>query len=200
MDILVVQGKDSEAQAVMESYVKAIHAANAEAGKRVNHVLRQYFYYSKGDFAALEKAALEDKDGTGQLTLFHALTELGRMEEAAKVEPGEGLDPFDLLAVSLAWEQAGNTAEAARWRTKGIQLLKEGNSDEVSAGKLMESNSAPGLGAVDEIGLQASRKSILLTVLGRQHPSMKAELFARARQLNVMRTFPHHLLARTLGQ
>jgi hypothetical protein len=203
LELLMVQDRRQDAETVLAGYIKSIQGQSPEAARKVDMILKNYLLYAAGDFAALEKRAKGDKNGLGKAPLFQALIEQGRVTEAIQIYPqdsSEEHDGIDYLTTSLACFQANNLAEATVWKMKAIEQLKKGDQEEILAAGILSSETAPQMAAINEITMTPERRSVFLAMLGLQHPALKPELFAMARKLNIGRTYPYHLIARTVAE
>jgi tetratricopeptide (TPR) repeat protein len=199
-DLLVAQGKQAEAQRAIGQMERAMPASAAESARQLHAVLWNHYHYSAGDFAALEQAARADRSLEGRTALFYALVEQGRLEEAGKVLSANDLrDPAQLLGASLAWNLAGKTGESNPWQAALLDVLHSGGADSHRAAALLEGKTAPVQWALDDTVFQARFKAGLLALLAQTHPSMRERLNTAARQLNVERVFPYHLVERATG-
>ena len=118
--------------------------------------------------------------------------------KAKPAEPGESGDEAGIypLVVALAWNLGGNAAEASQWQERAITAMEAGNADYWRAAQLLRSASEPTQAELDAVYFPANAKSILLAYLSMRHPARRADLASAARQLNVERGFPYHLLQR----
>jgi tetratricopeptide (TPR) repeat protein len=201
LEVLSAQGRRSEAEQVLADFVKLVQPKSPEAAVSLNAALSQFLLYAQADFAGLEKLAAENKAVVGKNAAFYALMEQGKLAEAVKLHPLDEpeVDALHLMTVSLAWQHAGDLAEASRWRARAVEILKSGGHDDQATAEVLESKVPPQLETVKELVMPASGKAILLAVLGTLHPNAKAEYFTLARRLNVTRTYPYHLVARTVA-
>jgi tetratricopeptide (TPR) repeat protein len=203
MELLTVQNRIKDAESIMTGYVNSVQSKSPEAARKIERILKNYLFYAAGDFAMMERLAKADKTGLSKTALFQALAEQGKMNEALKAYPAEAEeehDAIDYLATSLACFQANDLAEATVWRVKAIEQLKKGSEEEILAARILGGEVTPQFATIDDIGMTPERKSIFLAAVGLQHPVLKNELFALARKLNIGRSYPYHLVARTVAE
>jgi tetratricopeptide (TPR) repeat protein len=197
IDCLAAQGRSPEALQAAETFARAATAKYAKEAESGNRVLRTHALYATGDLAGLEKFVTKVNDHNGRSTLALVLVEEGRPAEAAKLAAAPGLidDPtLFALGLSLAFRQIGNDTDANRQIEAACKALAAGDNDAVQAAALLRSSTPPTLSAVEDLVLQPQEKAALVAILAQRHPSLRGELAAFARKLNVERTFPFHLV------
>jgi Arc/MetJ family transcription regulator len=202
-DVLVAEGKRSDAQQIATGFGRAARAQYKENAREAIDLLDRHLLYVTGDFAALEKHARGDGSLAGHVALFHALMEQGRTSEAVKIrleEPGEGEEPFHLLTIALAYADAGNEAEAVIWRGRALKALEDGETDYAQAATLLRREAPPTQAELDDLVLPAKLKAIVLAALGQKRSNMGAALRAAARRFNVERDYPYHLIQRVTNE
>ena len=121
------------------------------------------------------------------------------MDEATKLFPlqSEAVNnPFHFLNTAIAWRLAGNPTEAARWQERAVALLAQGDADMARAAGLFKKSTPPTQAEIDDVAIPVQAKASILAALSQLHPARRAEFATQARRLNVVWSFPHHLLAR----
>jgi tetratricopeptide (TPR) repeat protein len=196
-DVLVAAGKRKEAEQTIADLVRATRARFPASAEQVQRVVQNHYLYAVGDFAGLEKANRLDKSLTGKVHLFCALLEQNRLEEATTIYSAEKVkEPLFLLALSLTSHLAGKPGEAQQWQAPLLQAFHSSGADGLRAADLLEGKVEPTQSALDAIVLSPTLKAALLADLAATHPDRRKELNAAARQLNVDRSFPYHLIQR----
>jgi hypothetical protein len=121
-------------------------------------------------------------------TRAHALLALGRAREAAD-DPGlakDWDDPWNALALSVAFSVAGKGDDAARWRERAREKMKEPHvADLLGAAK------APALKGLPNMHLRVPHKALLLAALAARFPAKQDEYLGLAATLNVRRSPPY---------
>jgi Tfp pilus assembly protein PilF len=169
-----------------------------DANKWINAV-QCHAAYVIGDFKKVESIARNDTTVEGRLSLATAWIEQGRVGEAAKILPAEMDDENKIVfdfALAVACRQNGDEAEAARWQSKAVELLQQGNGDSAYAAALLARGTAPTRAEAENFTFAPSLKAVMLAALSQQYPQARAELAGLARKLNVEPTFPYHLIRR----
>jgi hypothetical protein len=195
--VLVAQGRRTEAEKAIADLVRATPSRFPTSVEEVRTAVQSHYLYSIGDFHGLEKAARVNRSPAGKTAQFYALIEQNRLEEATGVYSVDDVkDPLVLLAVSLAWQMAGKTNEAQQWQAPLLKTLHSGGADSLRTAALLEGRAAPTPSVLDDIIFPAPLKAALIANLAMTHPDRRDKLNAAARQLNVERSFPYHLVQR----
>jgi hypothetical protein len=124
----------------------------------------------------------------------------GRVKDAADDEAlKEALtDPWNALAVSIAWSVASDSGKACSWREKAAAALDRLDADSKRAARLLRVANPPGKAQLDDVALNPFHKSLLVVALIDRFPQDKASLAPIARNLNVGRYPPYHLVHRAI--
>jgi tetratricopeptide (TPR) repeat protein len=202
-DVLVAQGRNTDATTVVAEFKQAAAPYARTMGEDPGRTVHQHLLYLTGDFATLEKETVGARDANNKYTRFIALTELGRVEEAIKLlpaEPQNASNPFHFLNTAIALRAVGNGAEAARWQELGIAALEQGNADFMRAAKMLRRTTPPRLEETEEFSLPAASKATILALLAQQHPSARRELLPLIARLNVVPGYPQHLIQQTMAK
>ncbi len=212
MDYLT-QLKLIEALAAQEQPDKAIAAANnftalcksryGANGDNLARVISYHAYYAAADFDRLRSASAIDQSPSGRINTAMALIEKGQPDAAAKALPPE-MDSDDeemlCLALAITYHQNGNEVAAAQWSSRAANLLEHGNSDDMQAAALLKRGTAPPRAELENIALLPALKAAIVTELAMEYPHSRAELLAFARELNIERGFPYHLVQRVAAK
>ncbi|TAL05226.1 MAG: tetratricopeptide repeat protein [Verrucomicrobia bacterium] len=197
-DVLVAQGRNADAAEFVRQFTAVAASRAREASREPNLGLRRHLLYATKDFAALEKesagAGLDDA-----YPRFTALMELGGLDDATRLFPLDSQtisNPFHYLQLAIAYRLAGRTSEAGQWQSRAATLLAAGDGDMARAAATLRSATPPTRAELDEIAVAVESKACLLAALAQLHPANRAEFAAQSRRLNVVWTFPHHLLDR----
>jgi tetratricopeptide (TPR) repeat protein len=200
--VLLAQNQREAADAVVADYARQARAALQQAAEEVVASLHTRLAYAAGDLETVLTNATKLNAEVAQFYRVRVLAESGRAKEAAQLLDAakEGLpDPFEVLAFSLACARAGETALAETWRTKALRELAEGRADSAAAAQMLERAQPAPLAEALDLSLAARHKAILLVALAERSPTESAALRAAARQLNVTREFPYHLVNQLTG-
>jgi len=195
--VLLARNQPEAADAVVADYARHARVALGQAANEVVASLRARLAYAAGDFEiALTNAATLNADAS-RFHRVRVLAEAGRPQEAAQlIEAGKGgfPDPFDALAFSLACARAGETVLAETWRAWALTHLAEGRADSAIAAEFLQRSQPVSLAEALDLSLTARHRAVLLVALAERSPTDAAALRALARQLNVSREFPYHLV------
>ncbi len=195
---LLMDGKKSDARAAVSDYRRAAAARFGSGAQPLADAVDYELLYMLGDFAGLEKMARRDQSPMGRWHLFFALIEQNRLAEAAQIHSltdDSVNEPFELLAMSLAWRVAGNPGEAAKWQDRASEVCRS-SGDRQHIADLLSGRTEPTAQIVNALALTPPAKAVLLANLAYSHPDHQSELAAAARRLNVERGFPYHLIQR----
>ena len=127
---------------------------------------------------------------------LHSLLALKRVKEAA----GDAAfakrfeDPWDLLAVSLAWQLEGREQEAASWRERGLAKLDTMGPDARRVTAILRAGQPPSLEEIGHIILGPRRLAMVCALLAERFAAKRAEYLAAAARYNVRRVPPYQLV------
>lgn len=195
-DVLVAQQKTDEAKQLFSEFERASRARFQERAQDSIDSVRFHLLYLTGDFAGLEQAAALNRS-SNQEWIFQALLESGRLDDAEKVLPQSSADldgPWLTLAMSVAWERAGNPTKAGEWRQKAAAQMNQGRKEWRRVAVALQSGNPTSMQEYRTLPLPFQSKSLLLIAQAQRFPAQRAELLPLARSLNVVRTFPYHLI------
>jgi hypothetical protein len=168
-------------------------------GDKAAAAAKYHALYTTGDFEKLKSATAKDSSATGQTMTAMALIEQGQADQAVKALPSD-LDSEDkelfYFALSIAYHQSGNEPAATQWRTRGIETLQHGGTDESQAAELLTRGAPPARADIEDVAIPPQIKALILTVLMQEYPQSRSQFGDFARELNVEQGFPHHLIQR----
>jgi tetratricopeptide (TPR) repeat protein len=200
--VLLAQNQREAADAVAADYARQVSAALQQAADPFMASLRARLAYAAGDFESALTNTAKLNVAAAQFYRVRVLAESGRAKEAAQfLETAQDgfSDPFDALAFSLACARAGETALAETWQTKALGKLTEGRADAAAAAEMLQRAQPVPLAEALDLSLTPRHRAILLVALAEGSPTDAAALRALARQLNVTREFPYHLVNQLAG-
>ncbi len=197
--LFVLQNKSNELENLTASYRRDLRAADEDQADDTMTDLNTLLFYAAGRFEDMQKLSRPSgsRPAPGN---FQALVELGRLQEAAAALQAPRATPFDLLALSVAWKQAGNDTQAYSCRDHAIQLLAKGRIEHMAMAEILQRTQAVPLDEIMDLSLSPGEKALLLTALAQRFPQGNAELLAAARRLNFMPQFPFHLINRVTAR
>jgi tetratricopeptide (TPR) repeat protein len=200
-DILVAGGKRKEAEQVISELVRAFRSQSRDSADKVHKIVQAHYLYEIGDFAALETIGRADKSTSGKLALFYALVEQSRLDDATKVFPADQVkSPALILAISLAYRMEGKAKEAEKWQETLLEEFHSGDADGLRAASLIEGKTQVSSAVLEEMEFPSQLKALLLADLAMIYPEKREQLNASARQFNVERSFPYHLVQRATSK
>lgn len=197
--VTALRGNRNMALGICEEFVKARGGTDAEGVAHLARYLRCLTHYESGDFVGLEAEATKGGKDSHDAFRLQALVELGRLDEAEKLEPEGQDDAFDTLALGIAWMLKGDPGKAAERRKKASEMLKNGDSELAAAAALLAASSPPDLEEVLDLEARVGQKAILATALAQAFPDAHPGLRGLAKSLNVQPGYPRHLLSRALA-
>jgi hypothetical protein len=202
IDALVNQNKRSEVSQTCNAFAGACRKKYGPEGSSVANAIRFHALYALGDFVELQNALATEKPSIARNIRLQAMLEQGLVAEAAKgLTSGQESDEDNYgsllpLAFYLAYSQAGDRTEAARWLKHAQTSLEHGSQEEVIAAQALSNFKPPTLVEAKTLIMPPQLKAALLAAIIQQHPEVRAELAPLARTLNVERVFPYHLIQR----
>jgi tetratricopeptide (TPR) repeat protein len=202
-DVLLAAGRQADAEQAVRQFESSAMSRARENAREPNADLHRHLLYATGNFAALEKQTATERSPAAAYARYTALIELGRLDEATKLFPlqSEAVNnPFHFLNAAIAWRLAGNMTEAARWQERTVALLAQGDADMARAAVLFQKSTPPTQVELDAVAIPVEAKASILAALAQIHPARRVEFAAQARRLNVVWSFPHHLLARAAAE
>lgn len=191
-DALGAAGKAGEVEPAIAAWEGRLPAdVRAQAGP----YLRANALYQAGkaeECAALcaETPALQQTPTRAQ-----ALLALGKARQAAD-DPGFAKvwdDPWNALALSVAFSLDGQAADAARWRDRARE-----KSGQPRLAEMLDAATAPSLESLSSLHLRTSDKALLLAALAARFPAKQDEYLRLAATLNVRRSPPYLLVRRAV--
>ena len=135
------------------------------------------------------------RDSAGRETTI--LVEEGKVAEALAlpgVESAIARGPVELLAVTLAWQRAGDSRKADEWAARAAKEMAAHGSASRSGGILLSETTAPDRARITALHMDIRMKAVLLAVLARKFPAEAAWLNGLATRLNCTPEFPFHLV------
>jgi hypothetical protein len=192
VDALVAAGKGGEVDSAIATWESRLPA---ELRTQVGAHFRAHALYQEGK--AEECAALCEQTATLQQTPIRAeaLLALGKVRQAAD-DPGLAKvwdDPWNALALSVAFSLAGQADDAARWRE---QTRKKSRQPRLA--KILDTAKAPALESIASLHLHTSHKAIVLAALAARFPASREQYNKLAATLNVRRSPPYLLVRRAV--
>jgi hypothetical protein len=197
--VLIAQDKNDEVEKLIATYQKNDLAKNKLPDEPALNLLKARLFYSAGKFSELEQLTLKRKSTAAMTARFNALVELGRLPEAVellKVNDPEHASPFESLALSLAWKNSGNEDQAAAFRKRAIDVLAAGRPDYLTAAEFLKRDQPGSMEELMDVSLPPEQKALFLVAMAQRFPETGPELIKTARNLNVTRDFPFHLINR----
>jgi len=200
-EVLAAAGKTNELTQAVNAYERACLARYQNESRELTKFFRRLVLYMTGDFAGLEAHTVGDNTPGARLARFQALIEQGRIDEALKSRPPPSDEvPSEAahngLIMVLAWTAQGYPSKASEWIEQSAKAMEAAHSDWERTLALLRRPGPPTDAELNELTLPPASKAVLLALLGQRYPGRRAELFAAARQFNVEREFPYHLVRR----
>jgi len=199
--VLVAGGKIDEARKAHEEYTRVARATAPRVAEELAAQSLIALCYLTDEMSLFATAAGAMRDRMPGQSLV-AQFELGRLEEVEKLLAADrGLTIRHLpLLLSLAWQQKGEASKARSWLRKAIETLAGGTDEERMMADLLGKGESLSPGEVDDVLAPLDVKAVLLAVLAQTCPTRRAELLARAEQLNIFGYFPYRFLERIIDE
>jgi len=130
-----------------------------------------------------------------------ALLALGRVKEVAEDESFQKAwdDPWNTLAVSLAFSLEGRGDESAAWLERACRGLETRTHGTRRAAKALRSPEPVTADDLARVVVDADEKALMCAVLGARFPAKRDEYHAAARRFNLQYKPPHRLVRRAAG-
>jgi tetratricopeptide (TPR) repeat protein len=192
IDSLVAAGKAAEVDAAIAAWEAKLPP---EARARVGPTIRAMAFYSEGNAEACEALCAQTPALHNAPIRAQALVALGMPQQVADDEGFKKArdDAWSALALSVAFQLCGHTADADKWRERAREVAKEPGVAEVLGAK-----NAPTLEALSSVHVRYSDKALLLAALAERFPAKRKEYRDLAAKLNVRRTPPYLLVRRVI--
>jgi len=198
-EVLVARNRRDEALETLEAWQRRQSAQNRSAStESLGRLLLQYMV---GDFHEAQVAGSGDLGKASSEFRLQILLADGRVKDALGDDSLKELlaDPWNALAVSVAWSIAGDSREASAWRDKATTALDQLGADSQRAAEMLRAARPPDKDRLDNIVLRPTNKSLLIAAAIERFPGKKSELAPVARDVNVSRYPPYHLVRRAIG-
>ena len=192
-EVLAVEGKTDETQRVLADLEKQV--SPMPQSTEIVFACQQYVWYMLDTRFMWDPGKSPPSIATSHFRL-HALLAQGRPQEAVK-DPAlqQSLEePWNALAVSVAFGLASNQAEGAAWREKACTALDKLDADSRHAAAFLRAEKPLKNSQFDDLVLEPSFKALLAVAMAQRFPEQKAEFVAIARRLNVRRMPPYQLV------
>jgi hypothetical protein len=152
--------------------------------------------YEVGKLAECEALSARSPMIRNSALRLHSLLALQRTKEVADDAGFEKLfdDPFNAIALSLAWELAGQKAEADRWRERAAKALDSQGADERRLATILRATQPPPPDVIQRLIYGAGRQAMVCALLAERFPAKRAEFLATAAKYNVRRIPPYQLV------
>lgn len=130
-----------------------------------------------------------------------ALLALGRVKEVADDASFQEVwdDPWNILAVSLAFSLDGRGDESAAWLERACRGLEERAHGAQRAAKALRASEPMTADELARVVVDADEKALMYAVLGARFPAKRDEYHAAARRFNLRYKPPHQLVRRAAG-
>lgn len=156
-----------------------------------------------GLYAAGKLDELRDRPGTPSESPMrgHAILGLGGVQQALAdgvFGPTWGKNPWNDLALSLALDLEGQSAEAAERRERACAGLEAASSEGHRAAQILHATEPTPAGELDHLSIDANDKALMFAVLAAKFPERRAEYHAAAARFNVLHKPPYRLIRRAL--
>ncbi len=199
LHLAFLSGGRAEAKRVIDTLLAHLPAdTRRSSGPEIRRSLEAQVAYFDGDPKALGDEIGANAQGFPALTRALCRHDL----DAAATAAAKLGTPNDLVAAMLLYISAESVHDARAdtfWKNLITCWAKDGNRRSRLANHF--NGSAP-LSATQllDYPMTSAEKRLFLTALGLHEPKLRAAAFARARQCNFSREFPHHLVAAALAQ
>ena len=175
MDALAASGKANEIDGAINSWTMRVPAA--AQGQIVPHLKALGLYYA-GSLKECAEYCDKNFQVKSSPVHLHALLGLGRMKEASDEAAFKAAwqDPFNILAVSVAFALEGGRDESARWRDKAAGAIKKlgGKTDVGKAAELLTAAKPPSIEEARRYFVPSSNKALILAALADLFPAKRA--------------------------
>lgn len=194
LDALAAAGKSGEIDAAYAAWESRLPA---EAQAQVGPQMKALRHYLKGEAQACLDACGQLPGLQDSPIRAHALMALGKARQAAEEPALANIwnDPWNALALSVAFSVNGQPDEAAQWRDRARDKSRQPHVAEVFAAA-----QAPSLESLGKLRLRIAEKALALTALAAQFPARQDEFLALAAKLNIRRTAPYLLVQRAVDR
>jgi tetratricopeptide (TPR) repeat protein len=197
-DLLVSDGKIEEAKKALSQWQDTL-PADVRSADWVDSC-RQTVLYILADLDALDAPAVLARDTIPADTRIYYLAVLGRPAELANDPTLEKAlaEPWNAVAVSVAFSLQGNEVEAANWRERACARFHEQTATMQRVAAVLRGPTAPTQDQLNAIVLHPGAKALLLASLSLRFPDQKRSLAEQARKLNVSRKPPCQLVRQAI--
>jgi hypothetical protein len=196
-DALAAAGKNAEIDGAVSEFVNRLPV---EVRGQASAFFRAEALYQQGKLK--ECADLCVKNPVLKHSPIHAAARLAMGDaKAAAGDPALAKvwqDPWHALALSVSFAVDGQAAEAAKWRSKAVDILQAREAGLKRAGKLLGAEASPASDDIARLFLAPNEKALFLVAMAGRFPERQAEYRALATRLNIEREPPYQLVRRAL--
>jgi hypothetical protein len=156
--------------------------------------------YETGKLAECEELCRRTINLRDSVWRLHCLLGLKRTREATE-EPAlrKHLDePWDILAVSLAWSLEGKSKEAGEWMKRATAMLEKMGPDLRRLASMLGSTVPPRPDDVTSLFLGPRRQALALALLARRFPAQRTAYLEGAARYNLRRVPPYQLVRQAI--
>jgi tetratricopeptide (TPR) repeat protein len=197
IDTLAAQNRPDEALKAAGEYAARCRNHPEPEYRAAQNGVRYRALYVTGDFAGLEAAAQADATEAGPPMRLVALLEQDRLAEAgALLETNRSPGALVCWSAALAHRKGGNEAAARLWQARALEQMRDGKENAAAVAQRLAAGEPLSVADAKELTLAPQLKAVVLATLALQSPQEQAGLTALARELNVERDFPYHLVQR----
>lgn len=197
MDALAASGKANEIDGAINSWTMRVPASAQGQIALFLKALGLYYAGNLKECAAYCDTNIQIKPSPVHL---HALLALGRMKEATDEVAFKAAwpDPFNILAVSVAFALEGQRDESAHWREKAVDALKKsgGKTDVGKAAELLTAAKPPSIEEARRYFVPGPNKALILAALADLFPAKREMYLGEAARFNVSRKPSYYLIER----
>lgn len=180
-------GRLDEAHKVIGQVERRIAPAERASAQKAARAMELEAAYIAGDFAATEQRILATPAARNTTHGILSLLAKGRVDETIALPSfrdflGDAAGPH--MMVALAAELAGDTKNAATYRTLAIEKLSIGDPDARRAARILAEGETPAATLADVI-IHPAEKALLCALLARRYPDKRDHYNALATKLNL---------------
>ena len=201
-DVLASAGHAEQARDALQQFEQRAASLNFPGTAAAMKGVRMTILYEIGDFDGLSAALADTAIPTPAAYQALVLVTTGQPDAAAKAVALAKLgdEPWEAMQLSLAFARNGQPGEAARWRARAVQSLRQQGPDETAAADCIEAKALPSLAQLSRLELMPDQKVVLLAALIQRFPEGGAALKPLIAKLNVSHTPPYQLIQRVVAE
>jgi tetratricopeptide (TPR) repeat protein len=199
VDALVITGKANEVDAEVSAWLSRLPV---QVRSRASAQMKAFALYQAGNIKECRSFCSKNETLKSSQVYAQALLADGIPQVAANDQELAAVwkDPWNELALSLAFSLSGKAIEAEECRSRAVKGFREGEVNVRPVADLLTAKDAPAMESLSHAHAPPYQKVLLAAALAEKFPAKKQEYLALAKALNLRPLPPYYLVRRAVEQ